>query len=32
MHRANLIRKVSAKSSTELVQLAVSAKIFPEIQ
>lgn len=32
MHRANLIRKTSAKSSIELVQLAVSARLFSEIQ
>jgi len=32
MHRASLLRKTAAKSSTELVQLAVNANIFQGIQ
>ncbi len=31
MYRANLLRKTQAHSSTEIVQLAVLAKIFPEV-
>jgi ABC-type phosphate/phosphonate transport system substrate-binding protein/DNA-binding CsgD family transcriptional regulator len=32
MHRSSLIRKTGAKSSTEIVQLAVLAEIFPDTQ
>ena len=32
MHRASLLRKTAAKSSTELVQLAVNANVFSSIQ
>lgn len=32
MHRAHLLRKTNAKSSTEIVQLAVLARLFTDIQ